>query len=156
MLSTVPFNQAQPVPNANLTEPQYMSSRSSVSLPCTKCHIFHAPSKNCPSLATGVQIRLALDDVKALSGGDPAITQQNRAILQGFLKSLKNSRPGETGGLISLQSQQHAQLTQQGQPAQPTPLQPQRQELAQVFTISSESESESGSSESDSEGVGSE
>lgn len=75
---------------------------------CNRCHLFHAASMGCPALASVTDIRLALDGIRTLSGGDSATTQQNRDILQMILKQRKINQLGRKGG----------------SPAQPQPLQP--------------------------------
>ncbi|KAF3761129.1 hypothetical protein M406DRAFT_358489 [Cryphonectria parasitica EP155] len=64
---------------------------------CTKCLLYHPATIRCPSLTTEGRIRLALDEVKKLSGGLPVATQRNRERLQQLLKLRKNERLGESG-----------------------------------------------------------
>ncbi|KAJ4396264.1 hypothetical protein N0V93_000483 [Gnomoniopsis smithogilvyi] len=55
--------------------------------PCITCQLIHLASRRCPSLASESQIRIALDDVKVLSGGDPGAIQYNKVLLQSILKN---------------------------------------------------------------------
>lgn len=65
---------------------------------CKNCHLFHQQGRQCPNLTTEIHLRLALDDVKTLSGGDPAKVQQNREILQNLLKAKRQGSAGEAAG----------------------------------------------------------
>lgn len=112
----------QRMPLANTLGPSGTSSSSSISR-CTNCHLFHLRGRPCPNLTTEVHIRLALDDVKALSGGDIEKTRQNRAILQNILRVNLFSRPPEKGGppvqTAPLQSQHEQPPQQQARLAAP-------------------------------------
>lgn len=131
---------------------------------CAKCRLLHAPSRKCPSLASEIQIRIALDDVKGLSEGDPGAMQRNKVLLQSFLKERKASRGGNNGG-PSPQPQQLGRASQPPQqqtsrrpvqPVQPVQLaqQPARQFMqqpAQQAQLSAPVESSGSESSSESE-----
>lgn len=148
--NAIPPNQPRVAPpNANVTAPQITNISPPISQ-CTTCHLFHPPSLNCPSLSSEIKIRLALDEVKNLSGGDPASTQRNRVILQGILKSRKNGGLGEIGSPFA-QTQQQAQQQPAQQPQAPQEEQKQPQQQARLSAPDEESSSSESSSESESE-----
>lgn len=89
----VPPHQ-QRMPHANASGFNGTSSSSSI-FRCTNCHLFHSRDRACPILRTEIHLRLALDDVKALSGGDPEKTRQNKEILQNILRAKKGGWPAE-------------------------------------------------------------
>lgn len=91
----VPMNQRPPaeplsviptqIPSSNVPS-QAPSSLDGSILKCPKCPLYHLPSHKCPPLARPVQIRLALDGIKTLSGGDPPTIKKNKNFLQALLK----------------------------------------------------------------------
>lgn len=93
---SVPPHQ-QRIPHANALGSNGTSPGSPMSR-CTNCHLFHLRDKPCPNLRTEIHIRLALDDVKALSGGDLEKTRQNKEILQNILRAKKVGRPALNAG----------------------------------------------------------
>lgn len=112
---------------------------------CKNCHLFHQQGRPCPNLKTEIHLRLALDDVKALSGGDPVKVQQNREILQNLLRAKRQGSAGEAAGPSAQPSPQPQPLHLPAAP-QATP-QPQQEEARLVAPQQSEEES-SGSDES--------
>lgn len=111
----------------------------SAQIQCSQCHLFHLPSKGCPSLATIKDIRLAIDGVRAFSGGDPATTPRNKGILQNFLKAKLLQKDGANGRPpIQLQQQTQAQPQSHPHPLtasqapRPQPQQPQPHPPKQV------------------------
>lgn len=123
---------------------------------CKNCHLFHQQGRPCPNLKTEIQLRLALDEVKSLSGGDPVRVQQNREILQNLLKAKRQGSAGEVAGppaQPSPQPQPQPQLLPfpvAPQPTQPPQQQPQ-QEQARLVAPPQSGEDSSGSDESTSE-----
>lgn len=176
---TIPKNGPRPATVATSSNRSTVSPRntSNGSLPssdqCMKCQLIHLASRKCPPLASESQIRIALDDVKGLSGGDPDAIQRNRALLQSILKENKVVKLGanrtqhpqpQQAVQISQSVQQQIsrqpthQLAQQlaQQPIQHIPQQPVQQSVQQQAQLSapmgslewesgSESESETAS-----------
>lgn len=105
---------------------------------CGRCHIHHAPSRACPRLITEAQIRVALDEVRIISEGDPTAINANRVTLQQVL------------GVIARRNKDSPKPAQQQQPPVPpqrAPQQPvprgQPRLVAPVEEDSSESQSDS-------------
>lgn len=136
---------------------------------CNKCHIFHATTTSCPSLASVTDVRLALDGVRLISGGDFATTQRNKGILQMILKQRKDHQPGRPGGSPAYQPQQPSRPEQQPQqqlsqlphshqpqqpprvqPQQPPPPPPQQQSQARLSAPNEDSSESESSSEDES------
>lgn len=125
---------------------------------CKNCHLFHQRGRLCPDLKTEIQVRIALDEVKAFSGGNPAKAQQNRDILQNLLKAKRQSQAGEAAGppiQISQQAQplpshMASQPTQQPQQARLVAPQQSGEDLSGSNESTSEEESESESEEEES------
>lgn len=115
---------------------------------CPRCHLWHALSRPCPRLQTEAQIRLALDAVRVISGGDSEARQKNRDMLQQILKGQRINRTEGVGKAVSRQP-----VPQPHVPVREAPQQAERQEqprlAAPVEEESSTSESES-DTESDS------
>lgn len=154
----IPPNQ-QRMPYANAVGFNGTGSSSSMSrekcTKCTNCHLFHLRDKPCPNLRTEIHIRLALDDVKTLSGGDPEKTRQNKEILQNFLKAKRSGRLAESTG-PPVQPARQPQGAQQ-QPQQEARLAAPQQQFEKESSGSDDDESgseESSDYESD-EGSGS-
>lgn len=98
---------------------------------CGICRLAHYGQVRCPSITTEIQLRLAIDGVRALSNGHEVAINYNRALLQNMLRGLKHrsvvappamqwqkaqAQMGATGtGGLDQVSQQH-QKTQQEQP----------------------------------------
>lgn len=140
-----------PVPPSSISavRPSGTSSGTSLSrMKCKNCHLFHQQGRACPNLKTEIHLRLALDDVKALSGGDPVRVQQNREILQNLLRAKRQGSAGEAAG-PSAQPSPQPQL-------QPLPDAPQatpqlQQEQARLVAPQQSEEDSSGPDESTSE-----
>lgn len=134
--------------------------------PCAKCHLLHATARACPRLLTEAQIRLALDEVKIISGGDPIATKQNRDTLQQILKTRKASRTEAVSSAMlkqpapaptlhpnantTIHTLSHPQQTRAVQPPDP-PEQPLLFAPVQDESSESNSQTESGSDSSESE-----
>lgn len=88
---------------------------------CKNCHLFHQQGRPCPNLKTEIQVRLALDEVKTLSGGDPAGTQKNREILQNLLRAKRQGSAGEAAGPPAQPSPQPPLLPSNAAPQTTTP-----------------------------------
>lgn len=110
---------------------------------CTRCGLLHAPSRACPRLQTEVQIRLALDEVRIISGGNPVATNKNRDMLQQILKNQRVNRTEGAGRAVSTQP-----VPQPHMPVQQAPQQAERQEQPR---LAAPVEDESSDSDSDSE-----
>lgn len=119
---------------------------------CKNCHLFHQQGRACPNLKTEIQLRLALDEVKSLSGGDPVRIQQNREILQNLLKAKRQGSAGEVAAPPAQPSPQPQLLPfpVAPQPTQP-PQQPPQQEQARLVAPPESEEDSSGSDDSASE-----
>lgn len=150
-------------PQNSAVRPNGTSSGPPVSrTQCKNCHLYHPQDRQCPNLKTEIQLRLALDQVKSLSGGDAVKAQQNREILQNLLRA---KRQGSTGAAavppaqpspqpqLLIPSPVVPQITQQPQPQleQPRLVAPPQSEGES--SGSDESTSEEGS-ESESEDIG--
>lgn len=92
---------------------------------------------------TEAQIRVALDEVRALSGDDPVATSRNRDILQKVLRMPKVYRAEGEGNATPKQPTPHA-------PAQQVPQRSGHQEQVPLFAPVEEESSET-SSDSESE-----
>ncbi|POS74597.1 hypothetical protein DHEL01_v207004 [Diaporthe helianthi] len=102
-------------PQNSAVRPDGKSPGASMSRPqCKNCHLYHQQDRPCPNLRSEIQVRLALDQVKSLSGGDAVTAQQNREILQNLLRA---KRQGSTGAAAGPPAQP-------AQPAQPNPQTP--------------------------------
>lgn len=142
--SPVPSNGPKPATNAASSNsaamtPQITSNGLLVSLgQCKKCQLVHPASRKCPALASESQIRIALDDVKGLSGGDSTATQRNKVFLQSILKEKKASKLG-ANGMHFPQPQQPVQASQPAeqqisrQPVQQLAQQPAERPIQQNF-----------------------
>lgn len=115
---------------------------------CKNCHLFHQQGKACPNLTTEVHLRLALDEVKMLSGGDPTRVQQNREILQNLLRAKRQGSAGEAAGPRAQPSPQPQLLPL---PIAPQSTQQPQQEQARLVAPLQSGEDSSGSDESTSE-----
>lgn len=153
---------------SNAVHPTQLPSRPSATVPqsssgdtvafCGRCHLYHASSRACPRLLTEAQVRLALDEVRIISRGDPTATKQNKGILQQVLKMIAGRNKDQ--GRASTYSTYLAQ--QSRVPTQRAPQQPEHREqphlVAPVEEDSSESQSgsDSGSDSSDNDESGEE
>jgi hypothetical protein len=113
------------------------------------CHLFHARGQPCPQLKTAIEVRLALDDVTNLSGGDPTMKQQNREILQKLLRAKQAS----AGQVVRPPAQPSPQPQPHLSPAPITPQIPPQAQQKQPRLAASEQLEEESKSE-DKEGSG--
>lgn len=158
--SPVPSNSPRPPTavgssNGSTATPNGTYSGASTSLnECTQCRLIHPASRKCPSLKSEIQIRIALDDVKGLSGGDSVVMQRNKSLLQSLLKE-KIGTKLQLKGNESPQPQPPVpalQLPQEQVPRQPARQLVQQPEQQQIqISAPAESSESASSSESESE-----
>lgn len=121
------------------TTPQ--SARSDKVDFCGRCQIHHAPSRACPRLMTEAQIRVALDEVRIISEGDPTAINANRVTLQQILGVIARRNKDSPKP-----AQQQPPVSPQRAPQQPVPRgQPRLVAPVEENSSESQSDSESGS-----------
>lgn len=159
---SAPPNQ-QRISNAKTVRSNGTSSGSSmVRGKCTNCHLYHPRDNPCPNLSTEIHVRIALDDVVTLTGGDPEKARQNRQILQNILKAKKIVREARNREVtntrlsaVSVQPARAPQRPPQQPPQQQARLVPPQQQYAYESSESDDDDSGSEESSNDESGEGS-